>query len=139
MKVYEKYRIPFIAGPAGTVGFVVGGAILLLGLTAKQLKEYVNLLAAAEIALGHHSYHETMMVASNLKLFYFAQETTIKLFASEKKATLTLSSSIDPQHLYGQYLTEEFKKTEAYQVLALEHPDYLHNENTQAVKRLHPQ
>lgn len=117
----EKYNIPFISGPSGTVGFVVTGIMLMMGLSAQQLKEYSNILAATLIGSGHHSYFEVMQVFANLKVFHFFK--TPESFCNSAKA------EIHPEHIYETCLTDDFKKSDAYQKLAADFPQFLPAKN----------
>ncbi len=118
IRFFNKNEIPFIAGPSGTVANCLRGALLLLPLTPGEIKEYINLIAAAEIAQGNHSFYEVMMIGANLKIFH-------KLKARNDNSSISVVPTIDMRNLYVDCLTDEVKISADYQALAEEYPDYL--------------
>lgn len=117
---FEKNNIPFIAGPSGTAAYTLQGVLSLLPLDPQELKSYLNLLAASEVALGHHSFYEIMLVANNMKIYSFLEPG-----AEKNKATLT--SQLDPKYLYDRFLSDDFKTSKEYNDLSLKYPEFLPN------------
>jgi len=118
IRFFNKHQIPFIAGPSGTAANCLRGALLLLPLSPGEIKEYLNLIAAAEIAQGNHSFYEAMMIGSNLKIFH-------KLEACNDNVLISAVPKINMRNLYADCLTDEVKNCADYQALAEEYPDYL--------------
>ena len=123
---YKKNNIPFIAGPSGTTAYCLLGVLFLLPITNAQLKEYVNLLAAGMIALGHHSFYDVMQTANNLKIFHLIKNTSVN---HSRKKNISLLSGIELQHLYDACLTDHFKSTKVYQELTCEYPEFIGKNN----------
>ena len=90
------------------------------------MQEYLNLLAAAEIAQGHHAMHEIILTAMNKGLF-------TELLATTRGK---IWDRIDYTNSYRSFLNEQFKNTAAYSNLMLRYPQYLHPENKLIAKQL---
>lgn len=68
--VFSKWlsarKLPFIAGPSGTIEIIFTSIILLDSYSPGELKHYFMAIAAAMVARGHHSFAESLCVAQLL-------------------------------------------------------------------------
>lgn len=97
VKFMDKYHLPFISGPSGTVADCYLGVMLLGVLSAEEFKTYLMVLAASLVARGHHSFYEVFMVLEFLK-------PTQNNYSSRKE-------------FYESMLSQEFKASHEYQSL----------------------
>lgn len=131
LKSFRSHGIPYIAGPSGTSADCAEGLHFLMpGLSQEEKQEYFNLLAAAEIAQGHHSMHEIILPLCNLELYKPYSE---KLVGLENKKQFAKASEyrshpwayLDYQKSYEEFLSPVFKKTSQYHELCHRYPQYL--------------
>lgn len=134
IRFFNKHRIPFIAGPSGTAANCLWGMLILMRLSSSEIRDYINLLAAAEIAQGNHSYYEVMMIGANLKLFHTAQGFTDSGDASRTVA-VSVSPAIDMGNIYASCLTDDIKACEDYKALAQVYPEYLQETPDRRLRR----
>jgi hypothetical protein len=116
VKTLQAKKIPFIAGPSGTAADCLEGLQLLIPtLSLAEKQQYLNLLAAAEVAQGHHSFHEIILTACNASVF------PDLLTGSDKP----IWEQIDLTHSYEKFLSSAFKETPAYAELVSRYPQHL--------------
>lgn len=114
VKHMRKKGIPFIAGPSGTTADVIEGLQFLYPeMSDADYRAYLNLLAASEVALGHHSFIEVILTACNAGVL-----PQVKL----KDIGQPIWEQIDYATMYKDFLSNEFKETEAYQTLFTQYP-----------------
>jgi hypothetical protein len=111
VQTFREHRIPFISGPSSSAADCMEGiSFLLPKLTSEEREEYFNLLAAAKVAQGHHSIHEVMLPCILIN---------------------TVWRKIDYTTSYQDFLSVNFKKTNAYKKLSTSYPQFLHPEITE--------
>lgn len=109
--------VSFIAGPSGTAADCIEGLQFLCpSLSPKEYQHYLNLLAAAETGQGHHSIHEVILTSVHAGVL-----SVIK--AQDK--TKPFWERLDYDRTYVLFLSDQFKKSPAYQHLCLLYPQYL--------------
>lgn len=114
VKHLRKKGIPFIAGPSGTTADVIEGLQFLYPeMSDADYQAYLNLLAASEVALGHHSFVEVILTACNAGVL-----PQVRL----KDIGQPIWEQIDYATMYKDFLSNQFKQTEAYQVLFSQYP-----------------
>lgn len=110
-------RIPYIAGPSGTTADCLEGLHFLMpAMTEQEKAEYLNLLAAAEVAMGHHALHEIVLVAKIRGIFPLIR----------KKSPSAKAWDLDFSISYEYFLSDSFKTSRAYSTLSLKYPHFLH-------------
>ncbi|EKD72061.1 MAG: hypothetical protein ACD_46C00021G0006 [uncultured bacterium] len=95
--------ISFIAGASGTGSKVTSMLIDMIGLTDSDAKEYLMVFAAACVAYGYHSIFEVMVLARNLGF----------------------PVKYNHQFYHEQFITDGFRKSEAYQKFLENYPDII--------------
>jgi hypothetical protein len=105
--------IPYIAGPSGTSADIIEAMQFLAPeMSDDDYQTYLNLLAASEVALGHHSLCEVILTAANAGVL-----PAVPL----KDLGQPVWEQIEYKTVYKDFLTPEFKKTEAYKTLQSEY------------------
>lgn len=116
VQAFRKHKIPFVAGPSGTAADCLAGiTVLVPNLTYLEKQEYFNLLAAAEVAQGHHSFAEVILVLCNESLF----PPLVKRLELTRKgiAAKDFWRHVDYTELYADFLSPSFKETDAFRLL----------------------
>jgi ankyrin repeat protein len=117
VKAFRKQGISFIAGPSGTTADCLEGIHFLFpNFNFKQYEQYLNLLAAAEVAQGHHAMHEILLPALNAN-------TLPKL--ATKMTNKPIWDLLPYGKTYELFLSDEFKALPIYQALVSRYPQYL--------------
>jgi hypothetical protein len=110
-------RIPFIAGPSGTCADCLEGLHFLMpGMTKEDKRQYVTMLAAAEVGMGHHAFHEVLLTALNDGLYG-------DLLKGD--AVLPVWQRLDYKKSYQALLGDAFKNKRALQAFKYKYPQFL--------------
>lgn len=131
LKHFRSNGIPYIAGPSGTAADCAEGLYFLYNeISNEEIQEYFNLLAAAEVAQGHHSFHEIILPLCNLDWYEpFNDKCRDALDNNEMETVRKYNHQpwayLDYQRSYEDFLGETFKQTQAYQKLCDSYPHYL--------------
>lgn len=130
-KKLRSYNTPFIAGFSGTTADISEGIYFLFynltkTFTPEEILEYFNLIAAAEIAQGHHSFAEVILPLCNLDLFpAFAKKCKSVSTSKEESVRKEPWTYIDYNNIYEDFMSTAFKNTEAYQAFMMKYPHML--------------
>lgn len=137
LQEFRKHNAPYIAGPSGTTADCMEGLHFLMpGMTKEEIKEYYNLLAAAEVGFGHHSMNEIILPLCNLEL-YEPHAAKIRALTTAGRKAAASKMSQQPWHgfdfvnSYEAFLSTEFKKSDQYKALAIKYPHYFAPERNQ--------
>lgn len=131
LKHFRSNGIPYIAGPSGTAADCAEGLYFLFPeISPQEIEEYFNLIAAAEVAQGHHSFHEIILPLCNMSWypsFENKYQTAIanNEMATERKYREEPWAYLDYQSSYEDFLGDQFKETEEYKRLCETYPQYL--------------
>ncbi len=113
---FKKMRVPYIAGPSGTAADCIEGlSFLYPTMCSQEWLDYLNLMAASECGLGHHSLHEIMLSAAHagvLDVWHYQDEI------------LPLWQRVVKEGAYELFLSDVFKQSQAYQDLRAQYPQY---------------
>lgn len=114
VKHLRKKGIPFISGPSGTTADVIESLQFLYPeMTDCDYQTYLNLLAASEVALGHHSFAEVILTGTHAGVL-----PQVKL----KNLGQPHWEQIDYTTMYRDFLTPEFKQSDAYASIKENYP-----------------
>lgn len=129
VKTFRRLKYPFISGPSGTISHILPKTVFHnLKLSLEEQREYIAILAASMIALGHHSVVEIMMVAAEFNLYYRPNNNgTVTLL----KFPFTEVST----HIYSYFLPESFKTTPQFAQLVSAYPEYFSEKETYLAKQ----
>jgi hypothetical protein len=139
--IVQRFRIshiPFIAGPSGTCADCLEGLHFLNPkMTKDDKRQYLTMLAAAEVGMGHHSFHEVLLTALKDGLY-------LELLSDEE--SLPVWQRLDYKKSYHALLGGAFKNKRALHAFKLKYPqfllndalsyDNLHQESIDAVKQI---
>lgn len=117
VKHFKSNGIAFISGPSGTAADCIEGLSLLCpSLSTEGYQSYLNLMAAAETGLGHHSMHEVILTAAH---------AGVLPMITIKDKTKPFWERLDYKQTYRQFLTKTFKQSKDFHSLTLCFPQYL--------------
>ncbi|MCX7117285.1 MAG: hypothetical protein NTW94_05180 [Legionellales bacterium] len=128
VKTLQAHGVPFIAGPSGTAGDCLEGLQFLApDLIGEERQSYLNLLAAAEVGLGHHSMHEIMLTACNM-------DALPMLYRDDIEKDRPVWERINYATSYQSFLTSEFQNTPEGIRLKEEYPQFFSTSKQEAQK-----
>lgn len=145
VKFFRQHQLPYISGASGTISHILSKILFHnVHLTPEEFREYLAILAAGMIALGHHSITEIMMVAAEFDLYHKCSDNgeihLLKFCFEKSRNTCSDLLPKSKSDIYSYFLPKSFKESEGFAKLVCTYPDYFSAQDKAMVpqSKLHP-